>query len=63
MIIGKAMGDSKTLESEKAGERIAALVAAGKLEGAGDISNWRFSEVRLAPNQASPGMAEKGLEQ
>lgn len=48
----EAMGDSKALESEKAGERIAALVTAGKLERAGDISNWRFSEVRPPPNQA-----------
>jgi hypothetical protein len=52
MIIGKAMGDSKSLDSERASERIAALVAAGKRESAGDISKWRFSEVRLPNNQA-----------
>jgi hypothetical protein len=27
--------------------RLAALVGAGKLESQGDITNWRFSEVRL----------------
>lgn len=47
MIIGKAMGDSKSLDSDRAGERLAALVADGRLESAGDIGNWRFSEVRL----------------
>jgi Protein of unknown function len=29
-------------------ERIVELVAAGKLEAQGDLSNWRHSEVRLA---------------
>lgn len=28
-------------------ERIAALVDDGKLEAAGDLEQWRFSEVRL----------------
>ena len=31
-------------------ERIWALVEAGKLEGAGNLSNWRHSEVRLPRN-------------
>jgi hypothetical protein len=30
--------------------RIQALVEAGKLEGAGNLSNWRHSEVRLPPD-------------
>lgn len=32
------------------GERVQALVEAGRLEGAGDLSNWRHSEVRLPPD-------------
>ena len=47
MIIGKAMSVNKECDSDRMGQRIAALVDAGKLESAGDISNWRFSEVRL----------------
>jgi len=27
--------------------RIRELIAQGKLEGAGDLSRWRFSEIRL----------------
>jgi hypothetical protein len=30
--------------------RISALVAAGRLEGAGNLSTWRHSEVRLPPD-------------
>jgi Protein of unknown function len=47
MIIGKAMSANKECDSDRMGQRIAALVDAGKLESAGDISNWRFSEIRL----------------
>jgi len=31
----------------RVGDRVAALVNAGKLESAGNIRKWRFSEVRL----------------
>jgi len=30
-------------------DRIVALVSAGELEAQGDLTNWRFSEVRLPP--------------
>jgi uncharacterized protein DUF3658 len=47
MIVAKAMSTHETLDSERAGIRIAALVDAGKLESAGNVRNWRLSEVRL----------------
>jgi hypothetical protein len=31
-------------------ERIRAMVATGRLEGAGNLSRWRHSEVRLPPD-------------
>ena len=46
--------EEEAAESEKAalaiGQRIQALVEAGRLEGAGNLSRWRHSEVRLPPN-------------
>jgi hypothetical protein len=32
-------------------ERIASLVQEGRLEGQGNLSSWRHSEVRLAPTK------------
>jgi predicted transcriptional regulator len=47
MIVGKALRDYETWDAGRITERVVALVAAGKLESAGDVRNWRFSEVRL----------------
>ena len=35
------------IDLDEIARRIRALVAAKRLEGVGDLSNWRFSEVRL----------------
>ena len=51
MIVAKAMSIHDTLDSDRAVTRIAALVDAGKLESAGNVRNWRFSEVRLPPGR------------
>jgi hypothetical protein len=32
-------------------DRIKALVEAGKLESAGNLDRWRFSEIRLPKNE------------
>ena len=47
MIIAKAMSGCEAWDEDRASERVVALVDAGKLEGAGNVRNWRFSEVRL----------------
>ena len=36
-------------DSDRISERMEALVAQGKIECAGDVRKWRFSEVRLRP--------------
>jgi Protein of unknown function len=41
------------LHFDAVAERIHALVDEGKLEAKGDISRWRYSEVRL-PQPSSP---------
>ncbi len=43
--------DSKGIEvsNDKLQGRLDALIAAGTLEAAGNVSNWRHSEVRLPP--------------
>jgi Protein of unknown function len=50
-VIGDVKGKSDNLglssSIEEIAERLAKLVAAGQLESAGNISNSRFSEVRL----------------
>jgi hypothetical protein len=38
-----------SITDEAAADRLATLVAAGRLEARGDIAKWRHSEVRLAP--------------
>ena len=47
MIIGRAMIENNIWDDNRLGDRITALVDAGKLESAGNIRKWRFSEVRL----------------
>ena len=47
MIIAKAMGGYETWDPDRVGQRIVALVEAGKLDAAGNVLNWRRSEVRL----------------
>jgi len=47
MIIAK-VGQPTNTDYEKIASRIGVLVAEGKLQSQGDISNWRFSEVRLS---------------
>ena len=47
MIISKAMSTYETWDSDRVGQRIVALVDEGKLEAAGNVRNWRRSEVRL----------------
>ncbi|KQR10668.1 MULTISPECIES: DUF3658 domain-containing protein [Xanthomonas] len=54
MIIARALTDAqlKLADVEDAADhvaqRIARLVRSGRLEAAGDITDWRHSEVRLA---------------
>lgn len=45
--IGQLTGEEMDEDLSRSGERIKALVAAGKLESQGDLSRWRYSEVRL----------------
>jgi hypothetical protein len=47
LVIGRTMEQSGVHDEERVGKRLAALVASGRLESAGDINQWRFSEVRL----------------
>ena len=47
MVIGRALQADRSLDENKLGERIAALVESGQLEGEGDIRIWRISEIRL----------------
>jgi hypothetical protein len=61
LLAGKVLGinanpqnEEEVAESEKGllaiERRIQALVDDGRLEGAGNLSNWRHSEVRLPPH-------------
>jgi hypothetical protein len=38
---------------ERVAARIRALVAAGRLEGAGDLARWRHGEVRSPPGRSA----------
>jgi Protein of unknown function len=49
MIIAKAMRNYETWNSDRVSERFVVLVDTGKLESAGNVRNWRSSEVRLPP--------------
>ena len=44
------IGESSGIDHETIAARIGALVADGKLEAQGDLSQWRFSEIRLPPH-------------
>jgi hypothetical protein len=46
MVISKAVGAYETWDESRLTRRILALIEAGTLESAGDVNNWRFSEVR-----------------
>jgi hypothetical protein len=39
---------------EQIADRLKVLVGAGKLEGQGDLSLWRYSEVRLCSDESAP---------
>ena len=51
MVIGKAMADCREhglpVDAEIIGARIQALAEADRIESAGDLRKWRYSEVRL----------------
>jgi hypothetical protein len=51
MVVAKVVREYETrgahVESIVVGARIAKLVERGDLVGIGDVSNWRFSEVRM----------------
>ena len=52
MIIFRAseiLGVADERNYELIAQEIASLVADGELEAVGDISQWRYSEVRLPP--------------
>lgn len=49
MVIAKAMRPYRGWDEERVGQRIIALVEAGKVEAFGDVRKWRFSEIRLPP--------------
>ena len=48
-VIGDVLrvANSNLGEGQKIESRIKMLVDSGRLESAGDVSNWRFSEIRL----------------
>ena len=47
MVIAKAVSAYDIWDEERLTERILALIKLGKLESAGDVNKWRFSEVRV----------------
>ncbi len=47
LIVAKAMIVHQAWDDDRITQRIIDLVNAGKLESAGDVRKWRFSEVRL----------------
>jgi hypothetical protein len=47
MVVAKAVRGGVQAGTERAGRRIEELVCTGKLESAGDVRDWRASEVRL----------------
>lgn len=46
-VIAQAMGPFENWDEERVALRMRAIVDDGKIETAGDIRMWRFSEVRL----------------
>ena len=47
LIVGKAMMQHEAWDDDRISQRMIDLVDAGKLESAGDVRKWRYSEVRL----------------
>jgi major membrane immunogen (membrane-anchored lipoprotein) len=47
MVIGLAMSPYENWDEQRVGDRIAALVKAGKIVSEGHIHEWRHSEIRL----------------
>jgi hypothetical protein len=50
-VILNAMEAFENWDEDRLTLRMKALVHEGKIESAGDISKWRFSEVRLPPRR------------
>jgi uncharacterized protein DUF3658 len=46
-IVANALGKFEGNDGDRISERMEALVALGKIECAGDVRKWRFSEIRL----------------
>jgi hypothetical protein len=47
MLVALTMRTFEAWDDDRLTARICTLVAEGKLEGAGNLRRWRFSEVRL----------------
>src|SRR5512140_196031 len=51
MVIARTLEQSEQLDlpidADIVGARLAALADSGRIEGAGDLRKWRYSEVRL----------------
>ena len=47
MVVATAQVGEAAWDDEQITRRLLALVEAGKIESAGDVGKWRFSEVRL----------------
>jgi len=47
MLVSQTIRDFENWDEERLTARIRALVDEGKLEAAGNLHRWRFSEVRL----------------
>jgi hypothetical protein len=54
----KCKAEGRIVSNEKINERLRHLVNSGELEAFGNISNWRFSEVRLKTQAAKRKTAE-----
>lgn len=52
LVMKKCEAEGHTVSDETFDERLRHLVDTGKLEAFGNISNWRFSEVRLTAQAA-----------
>ncbi len=54
MVIAKAMSTYETWDADRVGQRIVSLVDERKLDAAGNVRNWRCSEVRLPAADDNP---------
>jgi hypothetical protein len=57
-VLEKCKAEGRIVSNEKFNERIRHLVVSGELEAFGNISNWRFSEVRLKTQATKRKTAE-----